>query len=147
MFLQCTQHNRYLTHVKLHLQNISSVKHKACSPKSQPVCADLFTAAEFCSCVLQTTYKRFPFNTTQFQIMQVLMQNCNFLGLKLSLKESVIVFGQHVSLIREFNSTCLELPAVGTGCDNKNKPCKSEYSCWQSFTCQPLSKKQSFLGK
>lgn len=32
------------SHVKLHLQNISSVKHKVCSPESQPVCADLFTA-------------------------------------------------------------------------------------------------------
>lgn len=74
------------------------------------------------------------------------MKHNDFLRLKLSITESATVFRVHVSLIGEF-STCAELPAGRRGCDIKNEPSKTEYSWWQSFTCQsPLWEAIFFWG-
>lgn len=67
--------------------------------------------------------------------------------MKLPLTESVTVHVVHVSLIRESNATCLELPPGGRGCGIKIEPSRAKYSWRQSFTCQTHSKKQSLLGK
>lgn len=52
--------------------------------------------------------------------MQDLMQNHSFLEIKLSPTESV--FRLHVSLVREFNAACLELPAGEQAVKIKTSP-------------------------